>query len=94
MEDYTPVKDGQHIEETGLQVSLPILNDNTPIEDGQQNKNLEYLEVSDTKEETRSEKLKVETEDDSRDDIRFRRGTKKKSCRSKNQHLLLSTLPL
>ncbi|GKB72473.1 calmodulin-binding protein [Tanacetum coccineum] len=49
MEDDTPVKDGQHNEQTGLQVN--------------------------TKEETRSGKLKVETEDHSPDDIRFRRGT-------------------
>ncbi|PWA81916.1 calmodulin-binding protein [Artemisia annua] len=75
MEDYTPVKDGQHNEQTGLQLSSPILKDNTPTEDGQQDENLEDLEVSDTKEETRSGKLKVETEDDSPDDIRFRRGT-------------------
>ncbi|PWA60183.1 calmodulin-binding protein [Artemisia annua] len=75
MEDYTPVKDGQHNEQTGLQLSSPILKDNTPTEDGQKDENLEDLEVSDTKEETQSGKLKVETEDDSPDDIRFRRGT-------------------
>ncbi|KAK9054457.1 hypothetical protein SSX86_025535 [Deinandra increscens subsp. villosa] len=68
-----PMEDDKDDQNGVLEASPPSIEDNTPEKDDQQNDNIS--DSDDTKEATHVEKLEVETEDCSLDDLTFRRGT-------------------